>query len=111
MLKDKQNLITGELINDEALVGVHDMYKEGEWVTVDGVALDKTGYARFSTTYWNVTQPDNLAGNQNCGAVTMEDGMDDVKCTDKFAFFCEKSEHLLNKATMTNLESKLLLKQ
>ena len=88
MLKKAVGSIKGGLNKEEALVGIHDLYKEGEWVTIFGESVYATGYSHWSPTYWN-GQPDNYGGNQNCGAVLDQGGMDDVFCHDKFAFFCE----------------------
>ena len=88
MLKNGERFIKGGLNTEEAYVGIHDLYQEGEWVTIFGEPLASTGYASWSPTYWG-GQPDNMQGRQNCGAVLTIGGMDDVYCLDKFAFFCE----------------------
>lgn len=88
MLKKAEGVITGGLNTEEAHLGIHDLYREGEWVTIFGESLFTTGYASWSPTYFG-GQPDNYGGNQNCGAVLNFGDMDDVTCHDKFAFFCE----------------------
>lgn len=88
MLKNNADKIIGGLNNEEALLGIHDMFREGEWLTVFGESIQSIGYINWSSDYWN-GQPDNFYGNQNCGALVNIGGMDDVGCRDKFAFFCE----------------------
>ncbi|KAL6267745.1 hemolymph lipopolysaccharide-binding protein-like [Pogonomyrmex barbatus] len=72
---------------NEAFLGIHDLYAEGEWVTVLGDSLAKTGYTRWSDKWGG--QPDNGGGKQHCGALMKEGGMDDVACEVPFPFFCE----------------------
>lgn len=79
--------IKGAVYPDEALLGTHDLYKEGEWVTVMGDSLAKTGYTKWSDKWGG--QPDNGGGRQHCGALMKEGGMDDVACDVAFPFLCE----------------------
>lgn len=90
MLKKAEKKIRFALNTEEAYIGIHDLYQEGDWVTIFGEPLGKTGFAHWSPTYFG-GQPDNLGGNQNCGAVisVQGGGMDDVFCHDKFAYICE----------------------
>ncbi|XP_011139851.2 hemolymph lipopolysaccharide-binding protein-like [Harpegnathos saltator] len=79
-LMQKQNIA-------KAWIGLHDLYEEGNWVTVTGEALENTGYSKWTTKFPN--QPDNKGGAQNCGALVTEGGLDDDRCTLKYPFFCE----------------------
>jgi len=79
--------VKGASYIDLAYVGIHDLYKEGEWVTILGESLFKTGYTLWSDKWGG--QPDNGGGNQNCGGFLKEGGLDDVNCEVPFAFFCE----------------------
>jgi len=72
---------------EEAFLGLHDLYKEGEWVTVLGDSLAKTGYSKWSQKWGG--QPDNGAGEQDCGVLVQSGGMDDVACQIMLPFFCE----------------------
>ncbi|XP_014209583.1 hemolymph lipopolysaccharide-binding protein-like [Copidosoma floridanum] len=88
ILKRSQSIIRGGLNTEEALLGIHDLYNEGEWVTIFGDTIYNSGYYHWSPTYFG-GQPDNFRGSQNCGAIINVGGMDDVDCGEKFAFFCE----------------------
>lgn len=72
---------------DAAWLGLHDLYEEGDWVTVMDVAIQDTGYTKWTTKWPN--EPDNYGGNQNCAVLIKEGGMDDTKCSIVFPFFCE----------------------
>ncbi|CAB0037195.1 unnamed protein product [Trichogramma brassicae] len=88
MLWNAASTIKNVVNVEEAFIGIHDLFQQGEWVTVFGESLYATGYSAWSATYWN-GQPDNFGGSQHCGAVLRQGGMDDVHCLHKFAFFCE----------------------
>lgn len=73
-----------------AWLGIHDLYQEGEWVTIEGDPLEETGYTGWTTKLTQFpNQPDNFGGNQNCGLLIVEGGMDDVYCNDVNSYFCE----------------------
>ncbi|KAG7208112.1 hypothetical protein KM043_009684 [Ampulex compressa] len=86
-LFNRSGPVKGAAYPDEALIGIHDLYGEGDWVTVLGDSLAKTGYTRWSDKWGG--QPDNGGGWQNCGAFMKEGGLDDVACDVAFPFFCE----------------------
>lgn len=77
----------GAATQQEAFLGLHDLYKEGEWVTVLGDSLAKTGYSKWSEKWGG--QPDNGGGKQHCGALVQDGSMDDVACEIMLPFFCE----------------------
>ncbi|KZC07008.1 Hemolymph lipopolysaccharide-binding protein [Dufourea novaeangliae] len=52
---------------DTIWVGAHDMFREGEWVTLTGESLERAGYEKWSTILPN--QPDNHNGRENCGTL------------------------------------------
>ncbi|KAJ8680057.1 hypothetical protein QAD02_015844 [Eretmocerus hayati] len=74
-------------------LGFHDLYQEGEFVTIFDDSLDKVGYSTWSKGYGG--QPDNGRvsgqgkGSQNCGALVTDGGLDDVGCSWDLGFICE----------------------
>ncbi|XP_014480342.1 PREDICTED: hemolymph lipopolysaccharide-binding protein-like [Dinoponera quadriceps] len=68
-------------------VGLHDLYEEGDWVTVTDEPFGSTGYTRWTTKFANL--PDNLGGAQNCAVIRVEGGLDDITCWSTEGFFCE----------------------
>ncbi|XP_008203348.1 hemolymph lipopolysaccharide-binding protein-like [Nasonia vitripennis] len=88
MLVEARNSISGTSNTNEAFVGVHDLYEEGDWVTLDGEPLHSTGFSTWTTKY-GCCNPDNYRGRQNCGAIVVDGGMDDVFCDVNHVFFCE----------------------
>lgn len=74
---------------EQAYLGIHDMFEEGEWLTVFDESLYSTGFAEWSTN-WFAPQPDNYGdGGENCGTLVVRGGMNDINCRKPLAFFCE----------------------
>ncbi|KAJ8665119.1 hypothetical protein QAD02_006781 [Eretmocerus hayati] len=75
--------------SDGVLIGFHDLYNEGQFVTILGEPLEEAGYNKWSKLWPGV--PDNIDNNQtqNCGALARDGGLDDVLCTVKLGFICE----------------------
>nr|XP_012229540.1 PREDICTED: lithostathine-2-like [Linepithema humile] len=71
----------------EGWLGIHDLYQEGEWITVEGDPLEETGFTKWTTKFPN--QPDNYQGNQNCGMLLIEGGLDDENCNHVHSYICE----------------------
>jgi len=46
--------------------------------------LSSTGF-----TTWRQTQPDNAWGNEDCGSIDRSGLLNDIRCTEQYAFFCE----------------------
>lgn len=86
-LFNKSEPIKNASYDNVAFLGIHDLYKEGEWVNVLGDSLSKSGYTRWSNEWGG--QPDNGGGKQNCGVFMKDGSLDDVSCDVPFAFFCE----------------------
>ncbi|XP_043249688.1 hemolymph lipopolysaccharide-binding protein-like [Colletes gigas] len=73
---------------DRAWLGIHDLFEEGDWVTITGESLERSGYDKWTPAIPG--DPDNAGGNQNCAALVGEHGgMDDIQCGDSFFYFCE----------------------
>ena len=71
---------------DSAWLGLHDQFKEGDWVSVLDEPIGKNGYIGWTPKIANL--PDNYGGNQHCARL-MDGGMDDIECSATFAFICE----------------------
>lgn len=92
LVKARKAIRLGE--SDEvAYLGAHDLFSEGEWVTVFGESIYSTGYSSWSKNFNGLGRPDNGADIQNCAVLTLKGGMDDVYCPSSFAFFCEIPTH------------------
>lgn len=73
---------------DSAWLGIHDLFAEGDWVTLTGESLEKSGYDRWTPAIPG--DPDNAGGNQNCAILLgKHGGMDDIACTHTYLYFCE----------------------
>ncbi|KYM76836.1 Hemolymph lipopolysaccharide-binding protein, partial [Atta colombica] len=72
---------------NQAWLGVHDLYEEGDWNTIMDEPLEATGYSKWTLKIAN--EPDNYNGKQHCGVLLKDGGMDDLECTAAVAFFCE----------------------
>ncbi|KAG7209861.1 hypothetical protein KM043_011463 [Ampulex compressa] len=70
---------------DRAWLGIHDLYEEGDWVTLMDEAIESAGYSKWKMP----TQPDNYGGKQHCGVLLKDGGLDDLECTAVNAFFCK----------------------
>ncbi|XP_015586159.1 hemolymph lipopolysaccharide-binding protein isoform X2 [Cephus cinctus] len=65
-------------------IGFHDLYGEGDFVTIHGDSIYKAGYSN-----WAGGQPDNVGNNENCGSLYFGGGLNDVNCQMKLGFICE----------------------
>ncbi|XP_046990637.1 hemolymph lipopolysaccharide-binding protein-like [Schistocerca americana] len=79
---------TGKFV---AFIGFHDMFKEGEYLTVLGQPLISSGHVN-----WKKGEPDNLKlpdspEGQDCGAIFNDGTISDVRCNIKRLFLCEQS--------------------
>ena len=72
---------------NSAWLGVHDQFTEGDWVTLTGESFDTAGYNTWSTRWPNL--PDNYGGNQNCGVLIKQGGLDDENCHINLPYFCK----------------------
>lgn len=79
-------MIKGATSTEEAYIGIHDYFEEGDWVTVLDDPLSSTGFNKWSDKWGG--QPDN-AGIQNCGVLVVDGDLDDVHCDQELSFFCE----------------------
>ncbi|XP_077295203.1 macrophage mannose receptor 1-like [Arctopsyche grandis] len=66
-----------------ALMGFHDLFYEGQFITVTGEDLNTTGLTWKGGAI-------NSATNRNCGAITDTGELSDYSCFEPSFFFCEK---------------------
>jgi hypothetical protein len=64
-------------------IGLHDLDLEGAHTWVDGAPLAQ------STANWDVGQPDNYNGNEDCVELQVEGEWNDLRCDIKRGFVCE----------------------
>lgn len=74
--------ITGVLRNDQLWIGVHELFKKDDWVSVKDERLDAIGYA-----HWMKGQPD-ATPDEHCLTITQY-GMNDFICDVELFFVCE----------------------
>ncbi|XP_069686148.1 hemolymph lipopolysaccharide-binding protein-like [Periplaneta americana] len=76
--------IKGGVHNDWAWIGFHDLYKEGEFVTIFNETLQAAGYKKFHPSEGRGGRTDN------CVLVHRDLQLADYVCDQKNPFFCEK---------------------
>ncbi|KAJ8676063.1 hypothetical protein QAD02_011849 [Eretmocerus hayati] len=78
--------------SQDVLLGFHDIYNEGEFVTILGQTMEEAGFDEWSQV--GGKQPKNNDGwdnVQNCGAMAVDGKLDDVACGSEYGFICEIS--------------------
>ncbi|XP_076848251.1 uncharacterized protein LOC143493614 [Brachyhypopomus gauderio] len=83
--KEKQDFAVKTVGGKRAWIGLTDRHTENVWKWVDGSAL--------TTGYWLPGEPNN-AGEEDCAevmGVVMKEGWNDIPCTNKNRWICEKS--------------------
>ena len=77
---------------NSAFIGIHDIYEEGDWVTVSGRPFVENSFVRWATGQPNNGVFENNPGvAENCGAVDKNGAIIDVQCDLDNNFFCEIS--------------------
>ncbi|XP_069695674.1 hemolymph lipopolysaccharide-binding protein-like [Periplaneta americana] len=67
-------------------VGFNDIVTEGDYITVSGESLNKTGFVR-----WAPNEPNpKYTSSEDCGTFRNSGQYNDVPCTVKYAFICEQ---------------------
>nr|CAD7452199.1 unnamed protein product [Timema tahoe] len=79
--------IIDSYLNSYAHIGFHDLYTEGNYLTVLGDSLLSTDFVP-----WGANEPNNLGGNpgEDCGTLLREGKFNDINCDTKLAYFCEQ---------------------
>lgn len=84
----KAGPMKGAALQDQVLLGMQDIFKEGEFATVLDYQLENSGY-----TVWSIGQPDNGGGKgQDCGSMYRDGTFDDIDCKKPYGFVCEIPE-------------------
>ncbi|XP_046751854.1 hemolymph lipopolysaccharide-binding protein-like [Diprion similis] len=68
-------------------LGFHDLYQEGQYVTIHGQDLDKTGFYE-----WASSEPTGTVA-ESCGSLHSSGGLNDHGCQIPFHFICELPIH------------------
>lgn len=85
MLIQPKSSIVDAVSTNQTFIGIHDLFEEGEWLTIEGKTLDQAGYDE-----WHFKLNNPTGSPQNCGTLTDNVDLNDVCCDHKYAFFCEK---------------------
>lgn len=87
MINEEKKNIIGTDEKQDAYIGVHDLYEEGEWVTVFGKLFSKTGY-----NLKGAKTASDLGKNLSCVALTTKDlySLTVHDCKVKLAYICER---------------------
>ncbi|XP_069694989.1 hemolymph lipopolysaccharide-binding protein-like isoform X1 [Periplaneta americana] len=83
--------VAEQLKTQWAFVGFHDLYTEGQYLTIFDEPLKSTGFYRWSSP----VQPNNYNGNathpgEDCGSIHINGGLNDANCEAKIPFICEQ---------------------
>ncbi|XP_046751856.1 hemolymph lipopolysaccharide-binding protein-like [Diprion similis] len=71
------------------LVGFHDLYQEGYFVTIHGQTLAKAGFSE-----WASGEPNDRVGAENCGTLQLaSEKFNDHPCNFPRPFVCEQPIH------------------
>ncbi|XP_012262907.3 hemolymph lipopolysaccharide-binding protein-like [Athalia rosae] len=63
--------------------GFHELHSKGDYVTVHGDPLNKTGWLK-----WGPGEPSIV--NENCGSITKAGFYNDIDCFGMYGFICEQ---------------------
>lgn len=73
----------GSVDSNYVHIGFHDLYSEGEFVTVNGEPLEIVGFSD-----WHGGGPNN-DGNEDCGSIYRNGKLNDIGCEKSVGFVCE----------------------
>ncbi|KAJ8680012.1 hypothetical protein QAD02_015799 [Eretmocerus hayati] len=81
------------VVSNGVFLGFHDYYHLGEWVTIRGEPLSKTGYSTI-TQHWGGPPADGHFPDRppKCGELAFDGGLNDAPCSSKRRFICELPE-------------------
>nr|CAD7398111.1 unnamed protein product [Timema poppensis] len=86
--KALQKLLETEAKTSFALIGFHDLFTEGSFVTIFGQPLKESGFYRWSSA----KEPNNLGQEpgEDCGSIHKNGGLNDFNCNAPLPFICER---------------------
>ncbi|XP_046604374.1 hemolymph lipopolysaccharide-binding protein-like [Neodiprion virginianus] len=65
-------------------IGAHDLFNEGEFVTIENQSIYKAGYSM-----WERGEPNNVGNKEHCVAIRKNGKLDDRDCKQAFSYVCE----------------------
>ncbi|XP_046990752.1 hemolymph lipopolysaccharide-binding protein-like [Schistocerca americana] len=77
--------------NFAAFIGFHDIFKEGEYVTVLGEPLKSSGRVRWAKGEPNNGMFPGSPEGEDCGNIYADGTINDCRCTLEMPFVCEQS--------------------
>ncbi|PSN38146.1 hypothetical protein C0J52_23786 [Blattella germanica] len=80
-------ILASQTVESVFFIGVHSLFQEGEFLTIFGEPLEKTGFAK-----WHPGQPDNYKGNEHCVAFS-KGALSDIHCNGNYYYICEYRCH------------------
>ncbi|XP_049773498.1 hemolymph lipopolysaccharide-binding protein-like [Schistocerca cancellata] len=75
----------------DAFIGFHDMFKEGEYLTVLGHPLISSGHVNWREGEPNNVELQNSPEGEDCGTIYNDGTLNDVRCNAERLFVCEQS--------------------
>ncbi|GBP54958.1 Hemolymph lipopolysaccharide-binding protein [Eumeta japonica] len=100
MKKVFNSTVTAPHLKNYLYVGFHDLFTEGEYLTIKGETLKQAGYSE-----WQKGQPDDHHGKEDCGCINGKGHFNDIDCENVLLFICERN--IVNDANIVNLYARL----
>ncbi|GBP56423.1 Hemolymph lipopolysaccharide-binding protein [Eumeta japonica] len=72
--------------NGHLSIGFHDLFEEGEYLTIQGETLEQANYNE-----WQGGQPNDAGGNEDCGSISRDGKLNDINCETVTLFICERN--------------------
>ncbi|XP_069702324.1 hemolymph lipopolysaccharide-binding protein-like isoform X1 [Periplaneta americana] len=82
--------ITNSSWDDMAWVGVHDLFTEGNFVTVLGRSYKSKDFVKWSKGKTKEAQARRAPAHDDCVAVELDGELYDTSCDSRLPFFCER---------------------